>query len=59
MIDLKPFIDFFSDFFSILFSFLSSMTFSVGVIKVNWLAILFAALVVGFVINYYWKGARS
>ena len=57
--DLGAFVDLFVSFFSQLFDFLSSMTFSVYGIPVNYGAVLFAVIVIGFVVSVYWKGARS
>lgn len=57
--ELGSFIDFMASFFGQIFTFLSSMTFSVYGVSVNYGAIIFAVIVVGFVVSMYWKGARS
>lgn len=57
--EIGTFIDFFVSFFRQIISFLSSMTFKVYGISVNYGAIIFAAIVVGFVVSVYWKGASS
>lgn len=57
--DIGAFVDLFFDIFNSLIGLLSSMTFSVYGIEVNYGAIVFAFLVVGFVVSVYWKGARS
>lgn len=57
--EIGSFIDFIVSFFGKIFTFLSSMTFKVYGISVNYGAIIFAVIVVGFVVSLYWKGARS
>lgn len=57
--EVGTYIDLFMFVVNGLIGFISSMTFSVYGIQVNYGAIVFAAIVIGFVISVYWKGARS
>lgn len=60
MNDLGSFIDLMVGIISDFIGFMSSiMTFSVYGIQVNFGAIVFAVIVIGFVVSVYWKGARS
>lgn len=59
MTDLGAFLDSLISMLSQFVGFLSSMTISVYGIDVNYAAIIFAFIVIGFVISVYWKGARS
>ena len=59
MSDLGTFLDSFISILSQFVGFLTSMTISVYGIEVNYAAIIFAFIVIGFVVSVYWKGARS
>ena len=57
--EVGTYIDLFMLVVNGLIGFISSMTFSVYGIQVNYGAIVFATIVIGFVVSVYWKGARS
>ena len=47
------------DMFVAFFGVLDRISFNVGIYQVSFLQMIFAALVTGFVISVFWRGART
>lgn len=52
---IRAFLGYIGDFWNLL----NSFTFQVFGINVSWGAIIFASLVIGFVVSVFWKGAQT